>query len=80
VLTSAGYELWPIEMFIDQAPGPRNDVHYDLIVAAGADLPDDLIAGDKAARRAARAQLAPRSRLCSPCLATRCHLTDRRIR
>ena len=31
VLTSAGYELWPTEVFIDQVPDPRNDVHYDLI-------------------------------------------------
>jgi hypothetical protein len=61
VLTAAGYELWPTEVFIDDVPDPRNDVHYDLIVAAGPCLiPDHLISGDKATRRAARAQLAPR--------------------
>ena len=55
VLTSAGYELWPTEVFIDQVPDPRNEVHYDLIFAAGPDLiPHELIVGDKVARRAAR--------------------------
>ncbi len=61
VLTSAGYELWPTEVFIDDVPDPRNEVHYDLIVAAGPLLiPDELLAGDRAARRAGRARLAPR--------------------
>jgi hypothetical protein len=61
VLTAAGYELWPTEVFIDDVPDPRNEVHYDLVVAAGPGLiPGDLVAGDKAGRRAGRAQLAPR--------------------
>jgi hypothetical protein len=61
LLTSAGYELWPTEVFIDDVPDPRNDVHYDLIVAAGpALIPSDLLADNKASRRSARAQLAPR--------------------
>jgi hypothetical protein len=62
-LTEAGYELWPTEVFVDDTPDPRNAVHYDLIVAVGSDLiPGDLVSGDKAARRAARALLAPRFR------------------
>jgi hypothetical protein len=61
VLTAAGYELWPTEVFVDDVPDPRNDVHYDLIVAARPDLiPDELISGDKATRREARGRLAPR--------------------
>ena len=57
----AGYELWPTEVFVDDTPDPRNDVHYDLVVAAGPGLIDpDLVAGDRAARRAARQALAPR--------------------
>lgn len=61
VLTSAGHELWPTEVFVDDTPDPRNEVHYDLIVAAEPNLiPDDLVSGDKAARRAARVLLAPR--------------------
>ena len=60
-LHNAGYELWPTEIFVDGVADPRNEVHYDLIVAAGpAIIPSDLMAGDKAARRAARAELAPR--------------------
>ena len=61
VLTSAGYELWPTDVFVDDTPDPRNEVHYDLIVAAGPDLiPAELVADDRPARRAARALLAPR--------------------
>ena len=53
--------MWPTEMFVDDGPDPRNEVHYDLIVAAGPYLiPADLVAGGKAARRATRATLAPR--------------------
>jgi hypothetical protein len=60
VLTSAGYELWPTAIFVDDVPDPRNDVHYDLIVAAGPGLiPEEIGADDKSARRAARARLAP---------------------
>ena len=60
-LTGAGYPLWPTDVFVDDVPDPRNEVHYDLIVAAGAALiPDDLVTGDRTARRAARAMLAPR--------------------
>jgi hypothetical protein len=60
VVASAGYELWPTEVFVDDTPDPRNRVHYDLIVAAGPDLiPANLLAVDKAERRAARASLAP---------------------
>ena len=59
-LTDAGYELWPTEVYIDNAPDPRNHVHYDLVVAAGpAVFAADLITGDKTARKAARAALAP---------------------
>ena len=34
-LTDAGYELWPTEGYIDNVADPRNNVHYDLVVAAG---------------------------------------------
>jgi hypothetical protein len=61
ILADAGYDLWPTEVFVDGVPDPRNEVHYDLIVAAGPDLiPAELTAEDKATRRAARAALAPR--------------------
>ena len=40
-------------MFVDDMPDPRNEVHYDLIVAAGPDLiPAEL--RTKAGRREAR--------------------------
>jgi len=34
-LLAAGFTLWPTEIFIDGVSDPRNDVHYDLVVAAG---------------------------------------------
>lgn len=59
-LLSAGYELWPTEIFIDAEADDRNSVHYDLVVAAGPDLlPSALLAGSPAERRAARLTLAP---------------------
>jgi hypothetical protein len=59
-LTGAGYDLWPTDVFVDGVPDPRNEVHYDLIVAAGPGLVSTgLVAGTKAERRAARAVLAP---------------------
>lgn len=59
-LTDAGYDLWPTDVFVDGVPDPRNEVHYDLIVAAGPGLVStELVAGTKAERRAARAALAP---------------------
>jgi hypothetical protein len=59
-LTDAGYDLWHTEVFVDGVPDPRNEVHYDLIVAAGTGLiPTELVAGSRAERRAARAALAP---------------------
>jgi hypothetical protein len=46
---------------VDDTPDPRNEVHYDLVVAAGPGLiVPALITGNKAERRAARATLAPR--------------------
>ena len=29
-LIAAGFTLWPTEVFNDDVPDPRNDVHYDL--------------------------------------------------
>ena len=59
-VTDAGFELWPPEIYIDNTLDPRNDVHYDLIVAAGPGLIDPaLLTGDKGARRAARVALTP---------------------
>src|SRR5262245_51194600 len=59
-LLAAGFELWPTEIFTDGVPDPRNDVPYDLIVAAGTDLyPAALITGSPAERRAARRELIP---------------------
>jgi len=61
VLLAAGFTLWPTEILIDGVPDPRNDVHYDLVVAAGpALIPGTLITGSPAERRAARSELAPR--------------------
>jgi hypothetical protein len=61
VLTDAGYDLWPAEVFVNNVPDPRNQVHYDLIVAAGPSLLSaELFTGSKAERRAARTTLAPR--------------------
>ncbi len=57
---SAGHDLWPTEVFVDDVPDPRNEVHYDLIVASGPDLiPAKLLSGTKAARRKARELLRP---------------------
>ena len=59
-LAEAGYELWPTEVFIDGTGDPRNEVHYDLVVAAGPGLiPTELLDGDRGQRRAARAALVP---------------------
>lgn len=59
-LVSAGFELWPTEVFVDDVADPRNEVHYDLAVAAGPGLVTaDLVSGDRAARRAARLRLRP---------------------
>jgi len=59
-LLEAGLALWPTEVFIDDVPDPRNDVHYDLVVAAGPRLvAGSLFAGTPAERRAARAVLVP---------------------
>lgn len=61
VLATVGVELWPTEIFVDDVPDPRNEVHYDLIVAASPRLiPEGFTSPDKGVRRAARAQLAPR--------------------
>ncbi len=61
VINDAGYELWPTEVFVDDTPDPRNEVHYDLVVAAGPGLiASALITGNKAERRLARATMAPR--------------------
>jgi len=59
-LVSAGHEIWPTEVFVDDVADPRNEVHYDLVVAAGPGLVTaDLVSGDRATRRAARGRLRP---------------------
>jgi hypothetical protein len=58
-LIDAGYRLWPTEVFDGDVPDPRNEVHYDLIVAAGSDLHLGEFAGSRAERAAARSRLAP---------------------
>jgi hypothetical protein len=30
-LIAAGFTLWPTELFNDDVPDPRNDVHYDVL-------------------------------------------------
>lgn len=61
VLRAAGYELWPTEVFADGVPDPRNEVHFDLVVAAGPGLvTTGLTGGTPAERRAAREILRPR--------------------
>lgn len=60
-LIKAGFELWPTETFLDGVPDERNEVHYDLVVAAGPVLiPEVLINGSKTDRRSARDALRPR--------------------
>jgi hypothetical protein len=60
-LIAAGFTLWPTEIFTDGVPDPRNEVHYDLVVAAGpALIPSTLITGTPAERRTARRELLPR--------------------
>lgn len=60
-LLAAGVKLWPTEVFVDDVPDPRNDVHYDLVVAAGPGLVPtaELTAPDKRTRAAARERLRP---------------------
>jgi len=56
----AGYLLWPTETFVAGVSDPRNEVHYDLVVALGPNLiPPDMTAPTPAGRRAARATLRP---------------------
>ncbi len=60
VLLSAGFDLGPPEVFIDDVPDPRNPVHYDLVIAAGSNLvPDAIFTGTPSERRTARAALLP---------------------
>jgi hypothetical protein len=57
----AGHEVWPTATFTDDVADPRNEVHYDVIVAAGPDLVpvDELRSASKGVRQAARARLRP---------------------
>jgi hypothetical protein len=60
VLAAAGVALWPTEVFVDDVADPRNEVHYDLVVAAGKDvIPVELAAPDKRTRAEARNRLKP---------------------
>ena len=61
ILLAAGFPLWPTEVFDDDVPDPRNEVHYDLLVAYGPNLPlAELAGGTKSELSAARAALTPR--------------------
>ena len=60
VLLSAGFDLWPTEVFVDDVPDPRNPVHYDLVIGAGPSLvPDAIRTGTPSERRAAHGGLLP---------------------
>jgi len=61
-LHDAGFEVWPTATFTDDIADPRNEVHYDLIVAAGPGLVpvEELRSPVKAVRQAARHRLRPR--------------------
>ncbi|MEO6204303.1 MAG: hypothetical protein ABIO67_02815 [Mycobacteriales bacterium] len=55
MLLSEGLPLWPTSVYDDDVPDLRNEVHYDLIVAADDDLGVEIMAsGTKAERRQAR--------------------------
>ncbi|MCZ7627785.1 MAG: hypothetical protein M5U19_01175 [Microthrixaceae bacterium] len=64
-LLAAGFPIWPTEVFLDGAPDPRNEVHYDVIVATGELHLAEFFSQVKAARAAARDRLRPAfERLC----------------
>ncbi len=72
IITGASYDIWPTEVFVDGTPDPRNEVHYDVVIASGSDLIDPrLVSGTKAERRDARSALAPASNSSSIYWATR---------
>ena len=60
-LWAAKFEVWPTATFTDATADPRNEVHYDLIVAAGENLipVDELRSTAKPVRQAARERLRP---------------------
>lgn len=60
-LLATGVALWPTEAFVDDVADPRNEVHFDLVVAAGPDLipVNELSAPDKRTRAEARDRLRP---------------------
>lgn len=60
-LLSSGFEVWPTATFNDGIGDPRNEVHYDVIVAAGPDLVpvEELRSPVKLVRHAARDRLRP---------------------
>jgi len=59
-LVSAGHDLWPTAVFLDDVADSRNEVHYDLVVAAGPGLfAPELFGGSRAERREARDRLRP---------------------
>ncbi len=60
VLIRAGFPLWPTEIHDDNGPDARNEVHFDVIVASGFDLPLRAMAvGSRSERAAARDLVAP---------------------
>ncbi len=60
VLLDAGFALWPTAILDDNSPDPRNEVHFDLIALAGADLHLDQMAGSRSERATARNRLRPK--------------------
>jgi hypothetical protein len=60
-LWAAEFDVWPTATFTDAVPDPRNEVHYDLIVAAGHNVVPfyELRSTSKPVRQAARERLRP---------------------
>jgi hypothetical protein len=58
-LAGAGYPVWPTEIFDGDVADPRNEVHYDVIVASGSELRLAELAGSRSERASARERLAP---------------------
>lgn len=56
-MVDAGFPLWPTEVCDDDVPDPRNEVHYDLVVAARPELPLTRLASRTKAQRATASDL-----------------------
>ena len=58
-LREAGYELWPTDQWGSEGRDQRSEVHYDVVLEVADGLPQGLIEGSKAERKAAREHVAP---------------------